>query len=586
MRSRISSMFFVLFAAALAAAADGGQQGEGWPQWGQNPQHTGAVANPGQPVTNILTSLVYDQFATQEQNDPLSGGTLLVHYQAPLVDAGDDGDPVYMELKTGTYTSLATWETQTWNEQRLDWHHGSLVRTWAFQTDWKPIPYSPLAVGPGWEPVFHAAVAGDFVYVPGFGGSVYKLSKRDGSLVAHIRPFGSTVHPNIFLTGPITVDPAGNVYFVATQLDPHNPWTVDAVNSWVVKVDDDGRVRKATFASLTHGAPRGTERCPGTFDLDHTPLPWPPSPNAVPPTTRCGSQRAAMNSAPAVAPDGTIYVGSVAHLTSRTAYLLAINPDLSPKWKASLRERFHDGCNVLIPPNGTLGGCAAGAHTGVDPAENRPGSGRILENSTASPVVAPDGSIFYGTFTRYNYAQGHLMKFSPSGQYLAGFLFGWDDTPAIYSHGRTYSVITKNNHYGGVGSYCDDNRLCPPVRAAADPESYFITQLSSNLVPEWSYQNTNTLSCTRGSDGQVTCISDHPNGFEWCVNAPAVDGHGVVYANSEDGNLYVIDQGGGLRTDPLFLNLAIGAAYTPISISPDGKIFTENFGTLFVVGRH
>jgi len=59
----------------------------------------------------------------------------------------------------------------------------------------------------------------------------------------------------------------------------------------------------------------------------------------------------------------------------------------------------------------------------------------------------------------------------------------------------------------------------------------------------------------------------------------------VVYANSEDGNLYVINQGGGLRTN-LFLNLAVGAAYTPISISPDGKIFSENFGTLFVVGRH
>jgi hypothetical protein len=584
-RSRILSIFFVLFAAALAAAADGGQQGQGWPQWGQNPQHTGSVSNPGQPAASILTSLVYDQFATQEQNDPLSGGTLLVHYQAPLIDAGDDANPVYMEFKTGTYTSLATWETQIWNEQRLDWHHGSLVQTWAFQTDWKPIPYSPLAVGPGWEPVFHAAVAGDFVYVPGFGGSAYKLSKRDGSLLAHIQPFGSTVNPHIFLTGPITVDPEGNVYFVATQLDPNNPWTADVVNSWVVKVDDDGQVRTATFASLTRGAPRGTDQCPGIFNLNTTPLPWPPTPNAVPPTVQCGSQRAAMNSAPAVAPDGTIYVGSVAHLTSRTSYLLAINPDLSPKWKASLRERFHDGCNVLIPPNGTPGGCAAGAHTGVDPAENRPGSGRIIEDATSSPVVAPDGSIFYGTYTRYNYAQGHLMKFSSSGQFQAGFLFGWDDTPAIYSHDGTYSVVTKNNHYGGVGSYCDDNTLCPPVRTAADPESYYITQLSSNLVPQWSFQNTNTLSCTRGSDGTITCISDHPNGFEWCVNAPAVDSNGVVYANSEDGSLYVINQGGGLRTN-LFENLAIGAAYTPISISPDGKIFSENFGTLFVVGRH
>jgi hypothetical protein len=37
----------------------------------------------------------------------------------------------------------------------------------------------------------------------------------------------------------------------------------------------------------------------------------------------------------------------------------------------------------------------------------------------------------------------------------------------------------------------------------------------------------------------------------------------------------------------LFLNLAIGAAYTPLSIGPDGKLYTQNNGHMFVVGnRH
>ncbi len=580
MRTRVSSLVLVLLiATAGLALADGGGN-VGWPQWAQSAQHDGNVSTIGQTPSSILTSIVYDQFATQEQNDPQTGDSLLVHYQAPLIDGGT----VYMEYKTGTYTGLSTYQTQIWNEERLDWQHGSLVQTWTFQSDWKPIPYGTPTLGPGWEPVFHAALSGSVVYVPGAGGSVYKLSKQNGAVLAHLRPFGNTTNPNIYLSGPITVDPAGTIYFVAAQFDPTNPWTVDIVNSWLVKVDSGGHVHTATFASLTHGAPRGTDQCPGTFDLNNTPLPWPPSPNAVPPTLQCGSQRNAMNSAPAVAPDGTIYVVSVAHLTSRTGYLVAANADLSPKWKASLRERFHDGCNVLIPPNGTPGGCAAGAHTGVDPAENLPGSGRVIEDNTASPVVAPDGSIFFGSYTRYNYAQGHLMKFSSSGQFLASYLFGWDDTPAIYQHNGTYSVVTKDNHYGGVGSYCNDDTICPPVRTAASPEAYFVTQLSSNLVPEWSYQNTNTESCTRNPDGSITCTSTNPNGFEWCVNAPAVDGNGVVYANSEDGNLYVINQGGSLRSS-LFLNLAIGAAYTPVAISPSGQIYTENFGTLFVVGH-
>ena len=62
-----------------------------------------------------------------------------------------------------------------------------------------------------------------------------------------------------------------------------------------------------------------------------------------------------------------------------------------------------------------------------------------------------------------------------------------------------------------------------------------------------------------------------------------VDKQGVVYANSEDGNLYAIRQGGTLKQN-IFLDLALGAAYTPLAIGADGKIYTENKGTLLVIG--
>jgi hypothetical protein len=48
--------------------------------------------------------------------------------------------------------------------------------------------------------------------------------------------------------------------------------------------------------------------------------------------------------------------------------------------------------------------------------------------------------------------------------------------------------------------------------------------------------------------------------------------------------VYVIGQGGFLQSQ-LFLNLAIGAAYTPISIGGDGKIYAQNDGHLFVIGN-
>ena len=63
-----------------------------------------------------------------------------------------------------------------------------------------------------------------------------------------------------------------------------------------------------------------------------------------------------------------------------------------------------------------------------------------------------------------------------------------------------------------------------------------------------------------------------------------MDRNGVVYSNSEDGNLYVIRPDGTLR-EHFFLNLALGAAYTPLAIARDGRIYAQNDGHLFVLGK-
>ena len=213
--------------------------------------------------------------------------------------------------------------------------------------------------------------------------------------------------------------------------------------------------------------------------------PWPPTPTSVAPTIKCNTVRPGINVAPAVGADGTIYTIARNHAVTRYGYLVAVNSNLTPKWTATMHGVLNDGCNVQIPPNGTPGGCSVGATTGVAPDTNSLPSGRILDDSSSSPVVAPDGSIFYGSYTRYNYAQGHMLRYSSTGAFLGSFIFGWDDTPAIYSHGGTYSVVTKDNHYGGVGSYCNDDTVCPPDRNASNPgypEEYFVTQLSPALT--------------------------------------------------------------------------------------------------------
>jgi hypothetical protein len=575
-----------------------------WPQWAQNPQHTGFLNVAGQNLNQILANIVYDPLVPDEQAH--NGGDLLAHYQTPLVDGND----VYMESKAGSYTA-GDYATQTWHQNKFTWLGGQLTKIWTFDSDWAP----PGSQHDFWEPVYHAVLANGVVYDPGAGGSIFKLNKSNGAAIKRIVPSqflnpDGSLNAHTFTVSPLTADSSGNIYYNVLKLqDNGNFYHNDAVDSWLVKVTPDDKIQLVSYTALNPAAPQPTDQCFNAFSASQ--LPWPPSATAIPPTVTCGLQRVALNVAPAIAPDGTIYSVTRAHFISRYGFLIAVNPDLTLKWATSLRGNdrvpgdyfsggyMADGCGVpasaggLIPPNGAPGGCRVGARLGVDPATNRLGGGRVLDDQSSSPVVAPDGSIIYGAFTRYNYDQGHLMRFSSSGQFLSYFNFGWDITPGIYQHDGTYSIVIKNNHYGDLAPYmdCGNPTLCPTNRdmtTPTTPEQYFITQLSptgSGLMSiEWSFQNTNTLSCTRNGDGSITCVDDHPHGFEWCVNAPVIDSDGVVYANSEDGNLFAIIQGGALQKK-IFQQLALGAAYTPASLGGDGKIYSQNAGHLFVVGK-
>lgn len=545
------------FAVPLAA--------QDWSQWGRDARHHGTSDAAGQRLDRIEAEHVLDPFADQEKSN--APGALFVHYQAPLVH----GDDVFVVIKSGSYTGTATRNTQIWNARGLRWANGALTTRWTRQSDWKPVP---SAGGPAFEQVYHLVLTADALWAPGAGGTIDKLSRADGSLIRRFNPFGSSVNNNIVVAAPPTADAAGNIFYTAIQFSGTAPWTTDPVDSWLVRIAADGTITKATFASLTPAAPAADAQCLSVFPTDQGPLP--PSTTAVPPSVRCGAQRPGLNAAPAVADDGTIYAISRAHGSDRWSYLVAVNPDLTPKWNASMRQRFHDGCDVLLPPSGTTAGCRSGANLGVDPADNLPGSGRVTDNATSSPVVAPDGSILYGAYTSYNFGEGHLMKFNPDGSYFGAHRFGWDLTPSIWPHGDTYSIVLKENHY--VLGFVDRWTILPN-----DPEAYYITQLNPSLQVEWKFRSTETRSCERAADGSVQCVEDHPNGFEWCVNAVAVDRRGVVYANSEDGNLYAIEQGGQFATRT-FLRLALGAAYTPLSIGGDGRVYTQNDGRLFVVG--
>ena len=262
-----------------------------WAQWGANPQHTGKVPVAGQKLDHQLADIVYDPFVAKEQAE--WGGDLLAHYQAPIVDGND----VYLETRTGTYKSCSSpgnwqhgeacgpvaWNMIVWNETRFSWENGQLIRIWSYASDWKPESASTHGAGIGsWEPVFHAAEANNFIYVPGGGGTVWKVNKADGTSASHINPFSgvSIDVKNTFVAGPLTADANGNIYYSVVELaDPSlgDPWRDnDAVASWLVKVTPQDKATIVSFANLVPDAPPGTATtCPAPFFFAYGPESYP-----------------------------------------------------------------------------------------------------------------------------------------------------------------------------------------------------------------------------------------------------------------------------------------------------------------------
>ncbi|HEY1811176.1 MAG TPA: hypothetical protein VGG74_02410 [Kofleriaceae bacterium] len=561
----------------LAACGDNNDECASWRQWGNSASHQGASCVVGQTLGSAaLADIVLDPFVAQEQLD--GAGDLFVHYQAPLID----GDDVYVMAKSGTYTPCDTGpsgapdcfgaityrlNSQVWQENAYAWQaDGSLAKQWSFDSDWKPEPDVQF------EPMFQPALAADMVAVPGLGGAIWELSRADGSVVRHVVPFPA-VNPDVYVSGGLAVSGDGTIYYSVLQLDHDNPYGMPPA-AWVVAVYTDGTSRIVPYSQIVTGAPGGNDPCFYSFDPALVSLPWPPDPLQLPQQYACGAQRPGMNAAPAIGGDGTIFITSRAHFNEGYSYIVALNADLTTKWSTSLRGMLNDGCGVTIPSDGTpianIYDCRVNAPPGVDPSTGMAPAAGVDDDSSASPVALPDGGVLYGAFTSYNDYRGHLIKLDANGKLAGTFDFGWDDTPAIVPSGDDYKIVTKDNHYNESDYGID---LGP----------YFITELDSSLQIQWQFRSTNTESCQRQTDGTTTCMSDHPYGFEWCIDAPAVDSNGTVFVNSEDGNAYAIGSDGTMR-ESAFLDKAEGAAYTPVVIDHAGRVYAINNGHVLALG--
>jgi hypothetical protein len=172
-----------------------------------------------------------------------SGGTLLAHYAVPLVD--ETG--VYMVFKTGTYAGFGFWDSIVWTVRRLRWTDGALETVWTFESDWKPEPLDLT----NWEPVFLPAISGSDIYVPGLGGTVFRVSKETGVAGARVNPFGS-VDPARYVAGGLAAAADGSILYNVLGLATPDP-RAEPTDAWLVRVRPDGTASRAAWATLTPG---------------------------------------------------------------------------------------------------------------------------------------------------------------------------------------------------------------------------------------------------------------------------------------------------------------------------------------------
>ena len=215
----------------------------------------------------------------------------------------------------------------------------------------------------------------------------------------------------------------------------------------------------------------------------------------------------------------------------------------------------------------------------------RGGLATVSTDSSASPMVGPDGDVYYGVLennccSSHN-DRGWLLHFdSTLKQTKTPGSFGWDDTASVvpasvvpsYTGTSAYLVLTKYNNYAGIGTGDGVNKV-----AILDPFATQQDEYSSSPVTVMREVITVT---------GVTANGPLPSVREWCINTAVVDPYTKsAIINSEDGSVYRWDFTSNSLLQQLNLTSGRGEAYTPTVIGPDGTVYAINDAILFAVGR-
>ncbi|MFO1311514.1 MAG: hypothetical protein U1F41_05545 [Burkholderiales bacterium] len=492
--------------AAILAACGGGGGGGGdavvppplatagpaWWGFGRDAQH----AAQGGVATQDLARIVWQ--APVDLTPPyVANNVLLIHYGPPAITARNT---VIFGVKLNRDSGFRI-------EARAG-ANGALQ--WSAPTDY-------VLPSHEWVPSYNVALSrANRVYWPGAGGKLFYRDDADAAnaAVQSVVFYGNATYDAarsaydaaVTISTPLTIDPAGNVYFGFL-------------------------VNGATPAGLASGfarvAPDGTST-------------WIAASAAA---NDARMVKPAGNSAPALANDlATVYVVATdapAPGEHASGALLALDArTLAPRAAVPLR----------------------------DPATGEPAW--VSDNGTASPTVGPDGDVFYGVLESnapaHNF-RGWLLHFDATLRTAkVPGSFGWDQTVSIapasmvpqYAGPSSYLVVSKYNNYLGVGTGDGLNRmaLLDPSTSQADGISSLpvMREVATVLAPSGSMREwcVNTVAVDPATSS-VLVNSEDGRLYRWHLPSNTLsqsvrfnNGYAEAYTPTSigpDGKVYAIN---------------------------------------------
>ena len=388
---------------------------------------------------------------------------------------------------------------------------------------------------PSYQPGLAVNGGSTRLYYPGAGGTIYYIDNPDSvshgapvqqvfyTSLANYQANAAAYNSTVFINTPITTDTNGNVFF-GFRVQGTAPAPLSTTQSGFARIDPSGN---ATYVLA------------GTAASD------------------ANIARDSHNSAPALSNDqSTLYVPVKSASTEAYGYLLGLDSTtLATKFRVMLK----------------------------DPRNNNNAS--ILDDGTSSPMVGPDGDVYFGVMGNpFNGSRGFMLHFSSdlSVQKAPGG-FGWDNTAAVvpasmvpsYTGSSSYLLFTKYNNYD-TGDGDGVNRI-----AVLDPNA---TQVDA-------HSSSNGLLIMREVLTVIGPTVDVSPSFplavrEWCINTAAVNpATNSVFTPSEDGHVYRWNLATNALTQFVQLGPGIGEPYVPTVIGPDGTVFTLNGGFLWALGN-